>query len=394
MTEALLEKEAPWFAGDGPESAAVIWSQCCLLRNLSDFPFPLACSEEERRAVEERAIHVLEKGVLPFSGRYHAVSSLSRDTVAALAERRLIPYDLLANQGEHCGVFFGSDQSVSIAVNGTDHLCLTGIAAGLQLHETWLRVNVLDDAMAAALDFAFDKRLGYLTSSLAHAGTGLKAHVALHLPALSMVNGIGGLVPTIRQRRHAIHGLKRTVGAVQGPRLSAARGHIHVADDWTSGEAFYNDLSGALYGDINEADGDLYLLTNLATMNASEEEILFHLRQMAFEIITRERQARDAMLANERRRVEDRVARALGVARTARLLSFTEAMALLSSLRLGVDVGLITGYSLRQLTDLLFAAQSGHLKANLPGREWDEWTLQGERADLFRARFAPEREGS
>ena len=42
-------------------------------------------------------------------------------------------------------------------------------------------------------------------------------------------------------------------------------------------------------------------------------------------------------MRKEGRRIEDRAARALGVARSARLLGFSEGLSLLSSLRLGLS---------------------------------------------------------
>ena len=158
------------------------------------------------------------------------------------------------------------------------------------------------------------------------------------------------------------------------------------------GEAFYTDLTGALYGDVSEAEGDLFLLTNLSTLGVAEEEILFHLRHAAAEIVDLERAARDHLLAHERRSLEDRIYRGLGVAASARILGFTEAVGVWSSLRLGLEIGLISGYSLFQINETLFAAQGGHIRLKA-GRDCDEWLLSTERADLFRSRFAPQKEG-
>jgi len=393
MVEALFDKVAPWLAGDGPEAAWAVCCQCSLLRNLSDFPFPPTCSEDEKRSVEERVLGVLDNQNLLATGQYCSMANLTRREAHVLAERRLIPFEV-ARSKAHGGAYISDDQCAGIAVNGSDHLCLTMLGSGLQLQEVWTRLNLLDDDLAGALDYAFDERFGYLTTSLAHVGTGLKASVILHLPALAMSNALSGLVQMTRQRRQAIHGLKPTLFVPAASTPPAPRANAPISEDRAArtseaGEAFYMDLTGALYGDVNEAQGDLHILTNLSTLGTSEQEILFHLRHTATDIIAQEKAAREALVSKERRRIEDRVARALGIARNARLLGFTEAVSLLSSLRLGLDTRLLSGFSLSHLNELLLASQSAHLKAKT-GRDCDEWTLSVERADLFRARFAPE----
>jgi protein arginine kinase len=146
------------------------------------------------------------------------------------------------------------------------------------------------------------------------------------------------------------------------------------------------DLTGALYGDVAEAEGDLFMLTNLATLGVSEEEILFHLRHAASDIIAQERAARESLRMRESKRLEDRVWRAVGIAQNVRVVGFAETVGLWSSLRLGIETGLLAGHSLRELDELLFASQGGHTRMR-SGRNGDEWMLGIERADLLRARF-------
>lgn len=371
MLNALVAK-IPWLANTGPEPSCAVFSQCSLLRNLADFPFPGASSQDEERAVEDRVLGVLESLNMLSLGQYYSLSSIDPREACLLAERRLIPFDLL-NARLHAGVYITDDQSLSIAINGANHLCISTLGSGLQPNNLYNRLNLLDDSLAGLLDYAFDPKLGYLNRALAHLGTGLKGSVLLHLPALVMNNSLPALAQALRQRRQVLYGLKSTLAAqtLQQPGLA---------------EALYYDLTGLLYGDINDTQGDLFLLANQNTLGASEEEILFHLRHSAVEMVGRENEARKSLTSSEHRRLEDRVARALGVARSARLLGFPEALALLSSIRLGVDTGLIKGYSLQRLSELLFASQSAHLRIKAD-HEANEWALNIQRADLFRARF-------
>jgi protein arginine kinase len=93
------------------------------------------------------------------------------------------------------------------------------------------------------------------------------------------------------------------------------------------------------------------------------------------------------MLRDLPRGIQDRVGRALGIARGARLLDFGEALTLLSSIRLGIATGNAEGCSIQGINELLLASQNGHLEMKA-GHTCDDLTLSMERADLFRARFA------
>jgi len=394
-----------WMAEEGPEASVAVWCQCSLVRNLADFMFPGSCSDEDKKAVEERVLSALEDLHPCEGGHYYSLGDLSRPEVLCLAECRLIPYELARN-GRHGGVYVCDGRSTGISVNGSDHLCITTLASGCQMQELWTRLTALDDRLAGRLDYAFDKRLGFLTTSLAHTGTGLKASVVLHLPGLVMLNGMANLVQGARQRRQAVHGFKSVVSQGSASIVRPAHDSLPVPAEAVPardlGDGFYMDLTGALYGDVAEAEGDLFMLTNLATLGVSEEEILFHLRHAASEIIAQERAAResfivrpahDSLRAKGLKRLEDRVWRAVGIAENARVVGFTEAVGLWSSLRLGIETGLLSGHSFQDLDELLFASQAGHARMRRESDSADdEWMLDIERADLLRARFASHRE--
>jgi len=393
---SLFDRAAPWLSGEGRDATIAICSQCNLLRNLSDFCFPGACTEDERRGVEERVLNVFDRVGLLDEGQYYPVSELDRYEMLFLAERRLVPFEL-ATSRRGGGVYISEDQCASIAVNGTDHLCLSVLGSGLTLRELWSKLNFLDDRLADGLGYAFDKQCGYLTTSLRNVGTGFLGSVILHLPALAAFNNVAVVAQNVCEQRYALYGLKPTIATPTSDR-GLSLDDVAASEECHVSEAFYHDLSDSIYGDINEAQGDLYLLTNLRTLGGSEEELVFHLRHAASTLIAREKAAREAFVNKEYRRLEDRVARAVGVARNARLLGFTEAVSLLSSLRLGLDTGLLPDLALPQLNELLLASQSAHIKMKTEhssgegcgsvGQDYDEWMMNVERADLFRSRFS------
>ena len=347
MVKTLLDKFAQWLTGNGPDADLVLCTECRLARNLADYPYPGQCTEEERAAIEERVVSAMDGLNLFATGQYCSLIDLDPREAHFLAERRLISGDFAKAQGPR-GVYISDDQSMSISVNDECHLTVRGLASGVQLQEVWARINLIDDMLAGVLDFAFNERLGYLTTSLGEVGTGLKARLLLHLPALSMMKEIADVKEELNSKRHVMQNL---------------------------------------YHPDNDAPGDLYFMTNTATLGRSEEETLFHAKHLAGELIAKERDARTRLLSEAPMQLEDRVGRAHGLAQRARLLAFDEALRVLSSLRLGVSNALLEQYSVGCLNEVFMAAHNGHIEMKC-GRDCDELTLSTERASLFRSRLA------
>lgn len=371
------EKLPPWLSLDGPEGAVVICSQASLIRNLSDLPFPEKCRPEELRAVEEQVLVALERAGLVASGRFYYAAELDDRNLLLLVERRLLPVRVLFSSGR-VAAFVSEDQSLSVAVNGADHVCITVCGSGLRNQELWTRLDEVDNQLAEHLDYAFDPRFGYLTSATSLVGTGFKTSALLHLPVLAMGNRLNELAARARERHLGLYGVKPAI--VVSPKGAWGQ-------EAPTGEAFCYDIIEALYGEVSQAMGDLFVVTNRATLGRPEEELAYHVRRCASDLIVEEKTERGPLTSNgHHKRLEDRVARALGLAGSARLLGFPEAVGLLSSIRLGLETGFVEGYTFRELNEMLIASQSGHIKARLD-KECDEQTLSAERAALFRSTF-------
>lgn len=347
MLETLVDKPSVWISGEGPDAGIALLSQCQLSRNLADYPFPSQCAGEEKHAVEERVLNVLSLLGVMKTGQYCSLEELDALEAHFLKERGLIRPDLLEQTGSR-GVFVSDDQSLSIVINGDDHIRLQGIAAGLQVQEVWESVNALDDRLMNAVDFAFSEELGFLTASVHCVGTGLKASVVLHLPGLTMQNEIPRMAQLAQENRHQFTGV---------------------------------------YGSSTDALGDLYRIRNISTLGHSEDEIVFHLRHLAKDIVDEEVRARDSLRSDVSRRLEDRIGRGVGIARGARLLEFEEALNVVSALRLGVYFGDVPELTYRDLNELMIGCQNAHLEMKA-GRHCDDLTLNMERADMFRARLS------
>ena len=376
--DPLLDKNPIWLTDATPEAGIAVLCQCSLARNLSDFPFPARCSEDERGAVEARITDILDNLNLLSTGEYYSLPALHPNEIQFLAERRLITYDLMCTSAQ-CGVYVAEDQSLSIMVNGADHLCMRVMQSGLQLQEAWARLNLIDDTLGGMLDFAFDARLGYLTADLRNVGTGLKASVLLHLPGLTLTDRLSEQGERVSSEDLVLRGVK--AGAGDAETVACPTLCQQGAD-----QSIYSDMDGALNCPVGEGAGDLCLLVNESTLGLSEEELVFHVHHAAEAIIAEEKAARHVLLRDSYQGLQDKIGRAQGVAAGARLMEFTEGVQVLSSLRLGVETGVVRDYTVAQMNALLFKSQGAHLGIAC-GQEGDPLTLNRERADLFRRVF-------
>jgi protein arginine kinase len=140
-------------------------------------------------------------------------------------------------------------------------------------------------------------------------------------------------------------------------------------------------------GDGEASLGDMYQVSNDATLGMSERDIVENLGSIVMPLVQYERKAREELLQRRRVDLEDRVYRALGVLTHCRAIGSREAVELLSSLRLGASLGLVKGPSLAAITELIFRSQKYHVREVLGDFEEAEEArmLDYARARLIRA---------
>ena len=238
---------------------------------------------------------------------------------------------------------------ISIMVNEEDHLRIQVMQSGMNLHDAWEIITQLDDELSNALPYAYSSDWGYLTCCPTNTGTGLRASVMAHLPSLVITKQINKVLHTITKL-----GL-------------TARG---------------------LYGEGTEASGNFFQISNQVSLGRPEEEIVENIERILKEVIHQEQTARDALLANNKMQLEDRIWRAYGLMRHAKTMSSGEALDLLSAVRLGVDLGLMNGNVNRKTVNELFLfSQPAHLQ-KLEGK-----TLNAKERDTTRAMLIRQRLG-
>lgn len=348
--EALLDQPlSPWMAADGPDSDIVLSSRVRLARNLEGVPFP---GRADAGALAEAAEAARRSVADLTAADRHVYMFVEMDKLTPLERNVLVEKHIVspnhAEEPAHRALVARDDAAVSIMVNEEDHLRVQCLVAGLNLPEALGLADRVDDVLESRLTFAHGEQAGYLTACPTNTGTGLRASVMMHLPALVLSRQISRITAAATQLGLAVRGL---------------------------------------YGEGTEAIGNIFQISNQLTLGHSEREIIENLQAIAKQVVEQERAARQALAAGSPDALADRVWRAYGVLRYARVLAGQEALNLLSEVRLGIDLGIITVLSGQVFNELLVTTRPNFLQ-KLAGRsEVDAAERDSLRAQLIRDRL-------
>lgn len=340
----LTNKAGEWLRGSGPMSETVISSRVRLARNVKGYPFLSTADRRRRKELEARIRETILDADLAPKTLYVDLDGATDVDRDLLVERHLISRQHASAEGAR-GVAVGQDEDVSIMVNEEDHLRLQVLKSGLQLDEAWEQINKVDDTLEGELEFSYHPRFGYLTACPTNVGTGIRVSVMLHLPALKLTGEIEKVFRAAKDMKLAVRGL---------------------------------------YGEGTEATGDFYQVSNQTTLGKDEQEILDDFKHVTIpKIIDYEQQARRTLRSERAVALDDIVFRALGLLRSARLISSDEALKLMSHLRLGIHLGRVKDIDIKAVNELVLMTQPAHLQ-KLMGKKLDGDERKAARAEFIR----------
>ncbi|MDR3232073.1 MAG: protein arginine kinase [Planctomycetaceae bacterium] len=333
------------------DSGIVISTRIRLARNIAGFPFPNRCTENDRKSVRSAVHKATESLWQENTDGFLDIEKLEPLDRLFLLERQLISKELAEISTLRSG-FIAEDEAFCVMVNEEDHLRIHCLSGGFELDNVWQIVNDVDDQLESQLEYVFDKQYGYLTSCPSNAGTGMRVSVMLHLPALAATKEMDSVFRSLQKVYLTVRGL---------------------------------------YGEGSQAFGELFQVSNQMTLGKNETDIMDSMRQCIPQIIEYERKARDYLLSEKNAMIQDRCCRALGVLQTSRMIGNTEAMNLLSSVRLGIHTGILDTamlgtISLANINTLLLHIQPAHLQ-KLAGRNLDPTEQDVERSKRIRLTF-------
>lgn len=338
-----------WLRGSGPHSDVVISSRVRFARNLAGFPFVNRANRRQRYEVLESCRSQIMTNRLADNTLWVQLADSPAIDRQLLVERHLISRDLARRTADiPRAVAIAADETFAIMVNEEDHLRIQVLRSGMQLGDAYSQINRIDDILEEKLDFAFSKRFGYLTACPTNVGTGVRVSVMMHLPALKLTGEIDKVKRAARDMHLAVRGL---------------------------------------FGEGSEALGDLYQISNQTTLGKTEKETLADFEAAVIpQIIAYEHQARQALLRQREKQLDDRVWRAWALLNNARVLGTDEALQLLSHVRLGIHTQRLDRVDIRTINELLLLCQPAHLQ-KVTGQEMTPAARRIARADLMRQRL-------
>lgn len=309
-----------WYSNSADNSDIVLSTRIRLARNIKDYPFPARLDRETRsevnRIVKEALLGNDSKGEFD----YIEMSSLSPAQAVSLAEKHLISPEFASNSNGRA-LILSKDEDISIMLCEEDHVRIQVIYPGLSLDSAFAKAEEFDAMLEKSTQIAFDEKLGYLTQCPTNLGTGLRASVMLHLPAISRKGTLPQLASTVAKLGLTLRGA---------------------------------------YGEGSQPVGDIFQLSNQVTLGISEEAAIRNLNSIALQITQQEKQLREALLKDDV--FIDKIWRAYGILKSAHMLSCSEFTDLVSLVRLGAAQGILN-IPLETLSRLLVEMQPATINA-------------------------------
>ncbi len=344
--EDLAGRSAKWLDGSGPDSTCVVSTRVRLARNLSGFPFAHRAKEGQRRQILGAVVRSCKALSPGQEMTFYDASTLSELHRELLVERHLISPTLAEGRGPR-GVLMDSNEVHSVMTNEEDHLRLQVVLSGFQSGKVWRAMERLERHLSGQLDYAFSERWGYLTVCPTNTGTGLRASILVHLPALALT----------QQMERVVRDVTRVGLTVRG-----------------------------LYGEGTEVSGNLFQLSNQLTLGCSEKKTLESLESVARQLLECEQNACEALMRDARVQIEDKVWRAYSILCHARMLTSQEFMNFSSAIRFGIELGLLPFKDIGALNALMVQTKPAHLQCRR-GRRLDPLERDEIRAEMVRNRM-------
>ena len=326
-----------WYLQNGKDSDVVISSRVRLVRNLNGFKFLTKCSKEEQEKILEKIKEIVPS--LGYGLRYLKLEDIDDVTKLSLVEKRLISPEFVMDNNEKKAIIINDEENICIMLNEDDHIKLQVFSSGQELENLMNLVIEIDEKIGQLLNYSYNKNFGYLVTSPINIGTGMKASVIVHLPALTYTENLSKVLRVVNNFGMSVKGL---------------------------------------YGEGTQNQGDLYLISNNQTIGVTEKEIIANVKNIADKVIDKERTARK-FLGKNSLKLEDKVYRSYGVLTYATKLSSDECKKLLSDVKLGVDLGIIKELDDSKIKKIQLYTKSGNLQ------EYFGKTLEGYEREIKRA---------
>ena len=318
-----------WYLEDGKDSDVVVSSRVRIARNIAGKKVVSTASDEELKDI----LMTIKNSNIDSDLHFINLSDLDELMKNSLVEKRVISRDLL--EMKETGILLNDTEDISIMINEEDHLRIQVMKPGFNLDEALSDAIKVDEKISSKINYAYNDKYGFLTACPTNLGTGLRASVMLHLPALRLTGKIEKVLEVVNKVNLNVRGV---------------------------------------YGEGTEAIGDLYQVSNKISLGVTEEEIVENVKLIVQKLIEQERKARE-YLKNQGETFEDKISRTYGNLVYARKMTYSECAKIISIVRLGISMGIITEIDNKKLNKISIltkpATLQKYLKKELSAEERD-----------------------
>ncbi|MCK4673054.1 protein arginine kinase [candidate division WOR-3 bacterium] len=328
----------------GEDSEIVVSSRIRIARNIADIPFEIKMKTNDSVRLVKLVRSVIGENI---KGKYLDIQKISPLEKESLLECHFISPAFL-DIDKPAGLFIVDKGNISIMINEEDHLRIQALSYGLNLANISSEVFDLEEKIGEDLAYAFNETYGYLTSCPTNLGSGLRASVLLHLPALVFTNEVEKVLKGAVQIGMAVRGL---------------------------------------YGEGSEIKGGLFQISNQHTLGMKEEDLIESIVKLTHMIMDIEKKARNVIFTKARYEFEDKIFRSLAVLKSARIISTDEVLNLLSAVRFGIGTGVIKDITLGVINEIMLVSRPANIQLYF-GEVLEEHERDVRRAEYIRKRLS------
>ena len=335
-----------WYEDPASNESSIISSRIRLARNIKKYPFSIKIDDEKSREMIEDVINSIKNDYMSIGDEFEYIdlNKQEQEDSLVMVERHEISPEMLKLERPR-GILLKNDESIDIMINEEDHIRIQVVYAGKNIDKAWDMADKIDDLIEESVEYAYDRRFGYLTSCPSNTGTGLRASYIMHLPFLESTGNIRELATHLSKMGMTIRGI---------------------------------------YGEGSESFGSIYQISNQTTLGKSEKEIIDSLKTVGENIRDNETKTYEYILSRSKNKIEDDIYRSYGLLKYSRSMTMKEAMNLLSAVRVGYNRRLLTkDRPEKNIYNIMMDIEPGNI-----GKKYGAKTP--EERDFYRAKYLRE----
>ncbi len=336
-----------WLSGEGEESMVVLSTRVRMARNLQNTIYPSAAEDDIKSNVIGFFESAQGRSEMLADGKLLKASELDGVDRDFLVERHLMSPTFMHDNASRA-LYVRRDELLSVMINEEDHFRIQALAPALNLDRALQIATEFENELGQYLEYDYDSDFGFLTACPTNVGTGMRASVLIHLPGLVITKDIDRIIARISKMGVTVRGF---------------------------------------YGEGTDVLGNLFQVSNQTTLGITEHQILELIDRVTRSIIKEEVAARERLINEALKQTEDKIWRAFGILKHARMLTSDEVMNLLSAVRLGVAMKIIDFLDISTINEMLLLSQPAHLQKYYR-KELSQDERDFVRAELIRKKLA------